>query len=78
MNFVTQMVEILVSGITGIGQGIGSGVNSFVTALAVTGTGDTATISVFLTFVCVFAAIALGVGLTRHIFGWIESLSGSR
>lgn len=74
-DIVGDIVDILVSGITGIGAGIAGGINSFVTALAIGSNND---LSVFMVFVMVFAAIGLGVGLTRHIFGWIESLSGRR
>lgn len=74
-DIVGDIVDILVSGITGIGSGIAGGINSFVTALAIGSNND---LSVFMVFVMVFAAIGLGIGLTRHIFGWIESLSGRR
>lgn len=77
---VTQIVQILVSGITGLGQGIGQGISSFVQALAFTTTGEgssaTTTMSVYFVLLCVFAAIALAVGLTRLIFNWLSSLGG--
>lgn len=73
---VEKLVQILVSGITGMGTGIGAGVNNFVTALAIDTSGETAQLSIFLGFVGAFAAIALAVGLTRRVFGWLETLSG--
>ena len=68
------LVELLVGGLTQMGSGIASGVNAFVTGLAVTGTGSEQTISVFLATVGIFGGIALAVGLTRRIFAWIQSL----
>lgn len=79
---VEQIVGILVSGITGLASGIGTGVQSLVNALwfTTTGTGSDAvtTMSVFAVMVCVFAAIGLAVGLSRLIFNWLGSLGGSR
>lgn len=79
VEIVQEMVEILVAGITQLGAGIGAGVNDFVQALALTTTGEgssaTTTMSVFLVFTLVFCAISLAIGLTRHIFGWLSSLS---
>lgn len=71
---VTEIVSILVSGIQQLGAGIGTGVSNFVQSLAFTGTGENQTMSVFLIMVCVFAAIALAVGLTRLIFNWLQNL----
>lgn len=73
-EIVSEIVEILVAGITELGAGIGSGVSSFVTALAFTTSGDTTTLSVYFIMVCVFGAIALAVGLTTLIFNWLSNL----
>lgn len=75
---VTEIVSILVSGITGLASGIGSGVSALVNNLWFTTTGDTTTMSVFAIMVCVFAGIGLAVGLSRLIFNWLGSLGGSR
>lgn len=78
VDIVTDIVEILGAGIVGLGEKIGEGVSKFAQALAFTtvGTGDNATteMSVFFVLICVFAAIGLAVGLTRLIFGWLQSL----
>lgn len=71
---VTQIVQILVAGITQLGTGIGEGVSNFATALAFTGTGENRTLSVYFVLVIVFAGVSLAIGLTRLIFGWLESL----
>lgn len=71
---VEDVVDILVAGLTQLGQGIGSGIQAFVTSLAFTGTGENATLSVYFIMVLVFAAVALAVGLTTRIFQWLTSL----
>ena len=71
---VEEIVGILVSGITQLGQGLGSGINAFVTSLAFTGTGSDQTLSIYFVMVCVFGGIALAVGLTTKIFNWLSNL----
>lgn len=73
-DIVSQVVQILVAGITQLGQGIGSGVNSFVTALAFTGTGSDQTLSIYFIMVLVMCGIGLAVGLTSKLFQWLSSL----
>lgn len=79
-SIVTEIVGILVAGIQQLGAGIGAGISNFVQSLAFTTTGEgssaTTNMSVFLVMVCVFAAIALAVGLTRLIFNWLQNLGG--
>lgn len=74
VEIVQEIVEILVSGITQLGQGLGEGISSFVTALAFTGTGENQQLSVYFIMVCVFGGIALAVGLTTKIFNWLSNL----
>lgn len=71
---VTEIVQILVAGLTQLGTGIGTGVANFAQALAFTGTGENQTLSVYFVLVIVFAGIALAVGLTSRIFQWLSSL----
>lgn len=79
---VTNIVEILGSGIVGLASKIGQGVSALVNDLwfTTTGTGSDAvtTMSVFAIMVCVFAGIGLAIGLSRLIFNWLGSLGGSR
>lgn len=77
-NVVTEIVNILVSGITQLGTGIGSGVANFIQSLAftTTGSGENATteMSVFFVLIVVFAGVALAIGLTTKLFNWLSSL----
>lgn len=76
-NIVGEIVQILVSGITGLAQGIGSGLNDMAQALFLSGSGTESspyTLSTFGAIVAVFAGIALAVGLTTLVTKWIMSL----
>lgn len=71
---VSEIVNILVAGLTQLGTGIGSGIANFAQALAFTGTGEHQTLSVYFVLVIVFAGVALAIGLTTRIFQWLSSL----
>lgn len=58
-DIVTEIVDILVAGITQLGSGIGAGISNFATALAFTGTGEQQTLSVYFVLVIVFAGVSL-------------------
>ena len=75
---LTEIVQILVGGITGIAQGIGSGLNELVTQLFIDSSGDTMTLSVFGGVVAVFAGIGLAVGLSKFVTKWIASLGARK
>lgn len=81
-DVVTDIVEIIGSGIVALAQKIGAGVSALVNNLWFTTTGEgssaTTTMSVFAVMVCVFAGIGLAIGLSRLIFNWLGSLGGSR
>lgn len=72
-----QIIEILVGGITGIAQGVGTGLTELAKSIFVTGTGETTTLSIFGGLVVVFAGISLAIGLCRWVVDWVTSL-GSR
>lgn len=76
-NVLKQIVELLVGGITGMAQGLASGINQYVTDLFIeTSTEGAQTLSVFGGMVAIFGGIALAVGITRRIFSWLISLGG--
>lgn len=71
-----EFVNILVSGITSLAQGIASGVVAMAKALfletseqgAVTG------LSVFGGIVAIFAGLALAISITTRVYTWVTSL----
>lgn len=76
---LTEIVQILVGGISGIATGIGQGLNELVTELfVVTAEGGAMTLSVFGGVVAVFAGIALAVGLSKFVTKWIASLGARK
>lgn len=73
---LTEIIDILVGGITGIASGIGSGLSDLVKAIFVNGTGtegDPYALTVFGGLVIVFAGISLAIGLSRFIVNWVTS-----
>lgn len=74
---ITEIIQILTSGITGIAGAIGGGINDLVQQLFFTTTGDTTSMSMFGIMVCVFAGIGLAIGLSRLVVSWLGSLGGS-
>lgn len=74
-NLVSEIVKIIVSGITEMGKGIGAGISGAVEAMAFTsGTGDSKTLSVWFIVVLAFAGISLAVGLTRLVYTFLTTL----
>lgn len=73
-----EIISLLTSGITEFGTGMAAGIVNYVEKLAITGTGETAALSVFMGIVVIFASIALVVGITRKIGSFLGSLGGSR
>lgn len=75
-NILTEFIQLLVSGITELGTGIGAGVNNFVQDLflEVGESGAVEGLSTFGGVAAIFGGIGLAVGLTTLIFNWIRSL----
>lgn len=74
---VQAIIEIMVSGLSGIATGIGGGIKDMISALFydTVGTGSDATtsLSTFAILVVSFAAIALAIGLSKRLFGFLTS-----
>ena len=62
---VSAIIDILVSGISGIATGIGGGLSTLATSIFFTGTGNEQTLSVLGTCIVAFAGISLGLALCR-------------
>lgn len=76
-----EIVSILVGGITGLGEGIATGVGATAKALFVTGAGtdsDPYKLSVFGGIIVVFAGLSLAVGLTRLVYMMITSFAARK
>lgn len=73
---LTEIIDILYGGITGVAQGIGGGLSTLVTSIFLTGE-DAKTLSVFGGLVVCFAGISLAIGLSRWVVNWVTSLGAS-
>ncbi len=74
VEIVTSVVQTLVSGITGVAEGVGAGLSTLAQSIFMTGTGDTQTISTFGTLIIVFAGISLALSLCRWVVNFVTSL----
>lgn len=68
-QIVTAIIEILVSGLTGIGEAMGAAFSTLAEAIFIRGAG----LSTFGILVVVFAAISLGLSLTRWVLNFVTS-----
>lgn len=79
---LSKIIEILVGGITGIAQGVGSGLSTLATSifLQTTGEGSSAvtTLSTFGAIIIIFAGISLAIGLCRYVVMWLTSLGAKK
>lgn len=66
-NLLTEIIELLVGGISGIAEGIGSGLSNLVSSIFVSGAEGNETLSVFGGMVVIFAGVALAIGLSRWV-----------
>lgn len=73
-GILSEIVTLMVGGISGIAQGIGGGLSTLATSIFLTGSGETEKLSVFGGLVVVFAGISLAVGLSRWVLNFVTSL----
>lgn len=78
MTILTEIIQILVGGITGIATGIGQGLQTLVTNIFLTGEAGSQTLSTFGVVTVAFGGIALAVSLSRAVVGWVGSLGGRK
>lgn len=75
---LTEIVSLLVGGITGIAQGVGAGVSSLVTNIFIDSSGTTQALSTFGGIVVVFAGVSLAIGLCRWVMNFLTSLGAKK
>lgn len=73
MEIVTQIIQILVSGLTEMASGIGSGLNELAQSIFLTQSGEKWVLSQFGQLIIAFGAVALAVGLSRFVVNWLTS-----
>lgn len=75
---LTEILQLMTSGIITLGEGIGAGMNSTVLSAFIDQTGDTMKLTVLGGLVAIFAGIGLAVGLTKLIFHFFTSFGRVR
>lgn len=73
-SVLTEIIELLTAGISGIASGIGNGLMQLVGNIFLETTGDTTKLSVFGGVIVVFAGVSLAIGLSRWVVNWVTSL----
>ena len=73
MEIVTQIIQILVSGLTEMASGIGGGLNNLAQSIFLVQSGEKWVLSQFGQLIIAFGAVALAVGLSRFIVNWLTS-----
>lgn len=72
---LTQIVELLVGGITGVASGIGEGLSSLAKSIFMeAGAEGSLTLSTFGSLIIIFAGISLAIGLSRWVVNFVTSL----
>lgn len=74
---LTEIISTLTAGITGIAEGVGSGLTTLVKSIFLDATGETTKLSTFGGLIVVFAGISLAIGLCRWVVNWVTSLGAS-
>lgn len=73
-TLVTEFISILVAGLESMAEGIGSGLNAFVTNIFFVTNDGVRSFSDFAGVLALFGAIGIAVGIGRFILGWLSSL----
>ena len=73
-SILTEIIQLLTGGITGIASGVGQGLQSLVTSIFIDSSGTTQSLSVFGGVIVIFAGVSLAIGLCPLIFHWLTSM----
>ena len=75
MEILQSIISILVGGITGVAEGVGSGLSTLAESIfLVQTTGGEQGLSTMGTLIVVFAGIGLALGLCRWVLNFVTSL----
>lgn len=74
MGILTEIIGILVGGISGVADGLGQGLSTLASSIFLSGSGETQSLSVMGTLIVVFAGISLALGLARWVLNFVTSL----
>lgn len=78
-NVLTEIINLLVSGLSTYATGFGKGLSNAVESIfLVAGEGGAMTLSTTGGLIVVFAGLSLAIGLTKLVFNWIVTLGGRK
>lgn len=76
---LSEIIDLLVSGITEYATGFGQGLANAVEAIFLTtGEGGTQALSTTGGLIVIFAGLSLAIGITKLVFNWVASLGASK
>ena len=73
-NILTEIINLLVGGISGVATGIGQGLSTLAQSVFLDTSGAAPTLSAFGALVVIFAGISLAIGLCRWVVNFVTSL----
>lgn len=74
-GILTQIIELLVGGISGVAKGIGGGLSELAQSIFLSAGAEGAqTLSAFGSLIVIFAGISLAIGLSRWVVNFVTSL----
>lgn len=82
VTLLSTIIQILVGGITGIAEGVGTGLSTLASSIFLQTTGEGASavtsLSTFGAIIIIFAGISLAIGLCRYVVMWLTSLGAKK
>ena len=73
-TILTEIINILVGGLTSFATGFGSGLTALVGAIFIDSSGATPQLSTMGGLIVVFAGVSLAIGLSRWVLDFCTSL----
>ena len=73
-TILSEIINILVGGLTSFATGFGSGLTSLVGAIFIDNSGTTPVLSTMGGLIVVFAGVSLAIGLSRWVLDFCTSL----
>ena len=73
-GILSEIIQLMVGGITGIAQGVGTGMSTLAQSVFLQTVDGTTSLSTFGALVVIFAGISLAIGLCRWVVNFVTSL----
>ena len=77
-SVLTEIISLLVGGLTSMATGLGSGLQTMVTSIFVDTSSNPYKLTTFGAIVIVFGAVALAIGLSRWVMNYLTSFGSGK